>query len=141
MTPTLPARRSRSGRLGGLLPAALLAALMAACSSADKRKSAPPPPPALIRNADRSVITVSDAEGNARIVLERGQQLVVRLPTGVTGGLEWSLVDMRPGVLAAPDVRFERAPRDLAGDALPRARGDRRGGRHRDRPRAQRAYG
>jgi hypothetical protein len=45
--------------------------------------------------------------------------LVVDLPLLPTEGREWSLVDMKPGVLTVVDSKFERDKRDHDGFASP----------------------
>ena len=88
----------------------LVAMLLAACASSDKPKA--PPPPATVASPGQRVVTVSDANAGAGVTLESAQELVVRLPTGAATGLEWSLVDLKPGVLAVQSTRFERALRN-----------------------------
>jgi predicted secreted protein len=73
-------------------------ALAGGCSSAPAPKP-PAPPPARIEQPGKKAITVSVAESGASIVLDRSQELLVRLPTSPTSRLEWAPVDLRPGVL------------------------------------------
>jgi predicted secreted protein len=100
MTPT---SRSWSGL-------ALVATLLAACATPDHPKAPPAPPP--VASPGERVVTLSDANAGAGVTLESAQELVVRLPIGATTGLEWSLGDLKPGVLAVQSARFERALRN-----------------------------
>ena len=87
---------------------ALAAALLAACSTADKPKEPPPPPP-VVGSPGQLSVKVTDANAGANVTLERGQALVVNLPIRITTGLEWSLVDLKPGVLTVLGSAFERS--------------------------------
>jgi predicted secreted protein len=92
---------------GGL---ALVAAALAACSTPDKPQASPATPP--VAGPGQRLITVSDANAGAAVTLESAQELVVRLSTDGAGALEWSLVDLKPGVLALQSSKFERALRN-----------------------------
>jgi predicted secreted protein len=99
---------------------AVAAALLAACSTPAPK---PPPPPSLVQNPGHRVLVVTDANAGATVVLESAQTLTVRLPLGATSGLEWSLVDLQPGVVSAIGPKFERALRNTnsgedAGDSV-----------------------
>jgi predicted secreted protein len=83
-----------------------LAVLLSACAAPDI-PPAPPPRPEVAHPGQRTV-TVTDANDGARITLEPAQALIVRLPVDVVTGMEWSLVDMKPGVLVAGSAKFER---------------------------------
>jgi len=87
-----------------------LAGLLAACGTPEPPKA--PPPPAPVAAAGQRLLTVTDANAGAAVGLEPAQELVVRLPIGVTAGLEWSLVDLKPGVLTLFGTKFERTARD-----------------------------
>ena len=89
---------------------ALVGVALAACSTPEKPQ-APPPVPAVASPGQR-LVTVSDANAGAAVTLESAQELVVRLPTAGAGALEWSLVDLKPGVLAVQSSKFERALRN-----------------------------
>jgi predicted secreted protein len=93
-----------SGRLA--LPLAVALTLLAACGTADKTK--PAVVPSLIQSPEKKSITVSDRNDGATILLGSTQQLIVSLQLDVLKGREWSLVDMKPGVLLAPPPKFER---------------------------------
>ena len=84
---------------------------LAACASAQR---APPPVivQPLVLAPGQKAVTVSEAQSGASVALEAGQELVVRLPVSPTSGLEWSLVDLPPGVLAVRGSMFERALRN-----------------------------
>lgn len=99
---------------------ALAAALLAACSTPAPK---PPPPPSVVQNPAHRTLVVTDANAGASVVLESTQTLTVRLPLDVTSGLEWSLVDLKPGVVSAAGPKFERALRNTnsgedAGDSV-----------------------
>jgi len=89
---------------------ALAAVLLAACSTPEATKT-PLPPPAIANPAQRALTVTSENTG-AGITLESTQALIVRLPIRATAGLEWSLVDLKPGVLAMQSSKFERALRN-----------------------------
>jgi predicted secreted protein len=100
----------------------LAAALLAACSTPEPQPK-PPPAPIVVQNPGHRVLVVTDANAGATVVLESAQTLTVRLPLGATGGLEWSLVDLQPGVVSAVGPKFERALRNTnsgedAGDSV-----------------------
>lgn len=97
-------------RAAGLTLAA--AALLAACSTPELPKAAPPPPP--VAHPGARLVTVSDANAGASVTLDAAQELVVSLPSGVGADLEWSLVDLKPGVLTLSSSKFERARRDMS---------------------------
>jgi predicted secreted protein len=88
-----------------------LVALLSACSSVPEVPKPPPLPP-VIQAAGQRVLTVTDANAGAAVVLETTQTLMVRLPIGTASGFEWSLVDLKPGVVSAIGPKFERAPRN-----------------------------
>jgi predicted secreted protein len=103
-TPT--AMRAWSG-----LALSLSFALLVACGSAPKEK--PPVKPSVVEKPGQKSITVSDANELAHVFLESHQTLVVSLPLTATQGREWSLVDLKPGVLAASGPKFERESLDV----------------------------
>lgn len=100
--------RSSTPTLRAWSGVALAAAMLAACSTADKPKQPPPPPP-VVGNPGQLIVKVTDANAGASVTLERGQALVVNLPVRITTGLEWSLVDLKPGVLTSLGSSFERS--------------------------------
>ena len=88
-------------------------ALLGACASPDT------PKPAAVHGAiaapGKAKLTVSDADDGASVVVEAAQELRVDLPNtalGVAGNYEWSVVELKPGVLDVIGSRFERSPRD-----------------------------
>ena len=97
--------------LVAFLAALLLLALAGACSTPNK------PAPAVARKTVESpgkkVVAVSDEQAGAAVVLEREQELVVSLPLAAPDRREWLLVDLKPGVLAAPSSKFEHALRNV----------------------------
>jgi predicted secreted protein len=77
----------------------------------------------VVQGTGQHVLTVTDANSGAIVMLEATQALMVRLPVGTTSGLEWSLVDLKPGVVSAVGPKFERALRntnseEAAGDSV-----------------------
>ena len=86
--------------------AAALALLAAACATPEK--PAPVAPPPVVQSAGKKVVTVSAGQSGAQVTLDKAQELVVRLPLGVAAGVEWSLVDLKPGVLNVQGGKFER---------------------------------
>ena len=89
-------------------------ALLAACSTRPEPPKPPPLPP-LIEQPGKALVRVAEADSGARIVLERSQELVVRLALDVGSRTEWSLVDPLPGTLiVVSGPTFERAPRNEA---------------------------
>jgi predicted secreted protein len=87
----------------------LAAALLAACSTPEKTKT--PPPASAVMSPGQRQVTVSETNAGASVMLESTQELSVRLVDAPTSGLEWSLVDLKPGVLALMGSRFERVVR------------------------------
>ena len=96
-----------------MLALSMALALLAGCGTAEKKAKPEVAPPSLIQAPGQATLTVSADNAGAGIVLERTQALVVRLPLVFTTGLEWSLVDMKPGVLASQGQKFERLPRNV----------------------------
>ena len=83
--------------------------LLGACSTADK------PKPAVVRSVieqpSKPTLSVTEADTGARLVLDRSQTLVVSLAVAGNTNPDWSLVDLKPGVLTLVDSKFERALR------------------------------
>lgn len=116
----------RGASLVTLALAALLASL-AACSGAAKTKPVVVQP--LIQAQGQKSITVADDKSGAAVVLDRDQALIVRLPVTAPFVYEWSLVDLKPGVLLLHSAVFERAALDVnaeesAGAMVWRLRGE-----------------
>ena len=88
--------------------------LLAACSTAEKVK--PPVVQSVVQSPGQKSIAVSGDQSGASIVLESAQELVVSLSIGATAGREWTLVDLKPGVLAVAGLKFERALRNTNPD-------------------------
>jgi predicted secreted protein len=97
--------QSRS-QWGGATALAYVLALAGGCSTTPTPKP-PPPPPARIEQAGKKAITVSVAESGASVLLERTQELIVRLPSPPTSRLEWAPVNLVPGVLAIRRSGYE----------------------------------
>ncbi len=105
----IPTLRTWSG-LTLALALAFTVAVLVACAAPEKPPA--PPPVAPVAGSGQRLITVSDANAGAAVTLEPAQELVVRLPIEGAGGLEWSLVDLKPGVLTVLSSKFERALRN-----------------------------
>ena len=88
------------------------AAMLVACSTAPPAVPKEPPPPPVIDKPGAKIVMVTDANNGAGVTLESAQELVVSLPLAPTNGLEWSVVDLAPGVLTPTGSRFERDPRN-----------------------------
>ena len=102
-------------RIWRTLAPGITLALLVACSTADKPRPLPAQP--VIQNPGRAALTVNDADNGAAIVLERSQELIVRLPVRGSSGMDWSLVDLKPGVLrVASGPTFERTLLSVADD-------------------------
>ncbi len=87
-------------------------ALLGACATKDK--PAPVAVRAVIQSPGRSTVAVSADQDGASIVLEASQELRVDLPIDVwsiSNNFDWSVVDLRPGVLDVLGSRFERGTR------------------------------
>jgi predicted secreted protein len=92
-----------------------LALLLAGCSTADKPKPAPAQP--VIQGPGKAALAVTANDSGASIVMERSQELIVRLPLRGSSGADWSLVDLKPGVLrVVAGPTFERALLSVADD-------------------------
>jgi len=88
----------------------IAAAVLAACATPEAPKAPPPVPP--VASPGHRSVTVTEQNAGASVTLESSQELIVRLPVGATAGLEWSLVDLQPGVLTLQSSKFERALRN-----------------------------
>ncbi|MDE2627177.1 MAG: protease inhibitor I42 family protein [Burkholderiales bacterium] len=94
------------------LSLSLCVALLAACGTT--QKAAPAAVPAVVSSPGQAVVTVSERQSGASVVLEPTQALVVKLPNDVTSVRDWALIDLQPGVLALQRSTFENAaPRPL----------------------------
>ena len=84
------------------------AAMLVACSTAPPAVPKAPPPPPVIDKPGARLVMVTDANNGASVTLESVQELVVSLPLAPINGLEWSVVDLAPGVLTPTGAKFER---------------------------------
>ncbi len=84
--------------------------LLAACATAERPK--PPVVQSVVQSPGQKSVAVSGEQSGASIILEPAQELVVNLPIDGTAGREWTLVDLKPGVLVASGSKFERALRN-----------------------------
>lgn len=89
-------------------------ALLAACGAPEKAR--PVAVQAVVQRPGQASITVSERQSGAAIVLERTQALRVRLPTDVTSGRDWALIDLQPGVLAPQGSKVENGMRGPVAD-------------------------
>ena len=102
-------KRTRAWTCG---PLAVAFALLGACAAGDKLPK-PAPAAALIEKPGKPQLTVEESDNGARVVLERAQTLIVRLPRRVSDSAEWAPVDLQPDVLAVVSgPRFEPTPGD-----------------------------
>jgi predicted secreted protein len=92
----------------------LIAAVLAACAAPEGPK--PAPAPSVVQGPGQRTLVVTEANAGASVVLASAQALTVRLPVDATAAFEWSLVDLKPGVLSAAGPKFERAPRNITAD-------------------------
>jgi hypothetical protein len=104
---------SRATLASALLPTLLLTQL-AACSTTDLPKPAVVQP-VLQRPGQKSVTVTADNTGSA-VVLDPAQELIVELDIPATTNLEWSVVDLKPGVVSVTSSKFERALRNLSAE-------------------------
>jgi predicted secreted protein len=112
-TPTILPSLAMSIALALVAPIVLLSA----CASGDT-----PPAPVVertIQKPGKARLEVTDIDGGAKVVVDLAQTLVVDLPLLPTEGREWSLVDMKPGVLTLTSSKFERDNRDRDGVESP----------------------
>lgn len=89
--------------------------LLGACASADKPK--PVAVQKLIQAPGKAHVTVSNASDGASVVLDAGQELRVNLALSgweVASNMDWSVTDLKPGVLTPLGSRFERSARDVS---------------------------
>lgn len=103
-------------RLRASLALCVPLALLGACASADK---APKPVVArsVIQAPGKAHLTLSNADDGASVMLDSAQELRVELSLSayeIANNMDWSVTDLKPGVLAVVGARFERATRDLS---------------------------
>ncbi|MES2098636.1 MAG: protease inhibitor I42 family protein [Pseudomonadota bacterium] len=101
-------------RVWGSLALCVPLALLGACASADK------PKPVVVRSViqapGKAHVTVSNASDGASVVLDATQELHVNLALSgweVANNMDWSVTDLKPGVLTALGSRFDRSARDV----------------------------
>lgn len=102
-------------RLWGGLALCLPLALLDACSTTAE-KPRPAATQSVIQQPGKSSVTVTEADADARIVLDKSQTLVVSLVLAGNANPDWSVVDLKPGVLTVQGSKFERALRSTNGD-------------------------
>jgi predicted secreted protein len=112
-----PSMMKNARRPASAAACCFLLALISACSTPDKPKPAPVQP--VIQSPQKTSLTATDANSGASVVLERTQDLIVRLPLIATTNLEWSLVDLKPGVVTLESSKFERSPRYISAEENP----------------------
>ncbi len=114
MLPMENQRMTNPLRVWGSLALCVPLALLGACASADKPK--PVVVQKLIQAPGKSTVTVSNASDGASVVLDASQELHVDLALSgseVAHNMDWSVTDLKPGVLTPLGSRFERSARDL----------------------------
>ena len=101
-------------RVCGSLALCVPLALLGACASADK------PRPLVVRSVveapGKAYVTVSSASDGASVVLDTTQELRVELALSaweLARNMDWSVTDLKPGVLTPLGLRFERATRGV----------------------------
>jgi len=112
-TPSQARRTTQRSRVWSSLALCLPLALLAACASADKPK--PVVVQSVIQAPGKTYVTASDANNGASVVLETGQKLQVELSLSaweVANNFDWSVAQLKPGVLTPIGSRFERTGRD-----------------------------
>lgn len=92
----------------------VIGAIACALAGCGMFKVAPTPPPVqpLVQAQGKQSVVVTDNQAGASVVLEAGQEWVVRLQLSPATGLDWSVADLPAGVLALRASGFERAPRN-----------------------------
>ena len=101
-------------RVWGSLVLCVPLALLGACASGDKPK--PVVVQSVIQAPGKAYVTVSSASDGAAVVLDANQELRVELSLSgyeVANNMDWSVTDLKPGVLTTIGSRFERATRDV----------------------------
>lgn len=113
MIPMKNQRMTKNLHVWGGLALCVPLALLGACATGDK------PSPVVVQSAIRApgeaYVAVSDANDAAAVVLDAAQELRVNLSLSayeVANNLDWSISDLKPGVLTSLGSRFERAARD-----------------------------
>jgi predicted secreted protein len=110
LQPTPAPAPAPAPRVRVLVLVAMLATLDA-CGSVEAPKL--PVAQAVIQKPGQKIVRVSIDDSGADIVLEPSQQLAISLELKVRTGLDWSLVDFQPGVLAVQRTRFEPSSRPI----------------------------
>lgn len=90
---------------GGLALAAMW--LMTACGSTAPNAPPPKPAPLPVAKPGAAVVNVSEANADASVTLEFAQELQVNLPIATVTRLEWTVVDLKPGVLTPLGMKAE----------------------------------
>jgi len=102
-------------RVWGSLALCVPLALLGACASADKLPK-PVVVQSVIQAAGKAYVTVSNANDGASVVLDATQELRVELSLSgfeVANNMDWSVAELKPGVLTVLGSRFKRAARDV----------------------------
>ena len=106
-------RLTNNQRVWSSLALCLPLASIGACASADKPK--PVVVQSVIQAPGKTHVSASDANSGASVMLETGQELRVELSLSaweVANDFDWSVAELKPGVLTALGSRFERTGRD-----------------------------
>jgi hypothetical protein len=114
MIPMENQRMTNNLRVWSSLALCVPLALLGACASADKPK--PVVVQSVIQAPGKAHVTVSSASDGASVVLDATQELRVDLAISgweVANNMDWSVTDLKPGVLTPLGSRFERATRDV----------------------------
>jgi hypothetical protein len=100
---------------GRLVPLYVSLALLGGCASGDKPKPVVPVTQSVLQAPGKAVLTVSDRNDGAAVLLEAAQELRVELQLSawdVANNFDWTVAELKPGVLAPIGSRFERTGRD-----------------------------
>lgn len=102
------------GRLA-LLALGMPIALLSACTTGDKPKPAVAVAQSVLQAPGKAVVAVSNRDDGAAVLLETAQELRVDLQLSaweVANNFDWTVAELKPGVLDPIGSRFERARRD-----------------------------
>lgn len=115
MTNRPKANNSRVWGCLALLALGMPLALLGACATGDKPKPAVAAVQSVLQVPGKAVVAVSNRNDGAAVLLETAQELRVDLQLSaweVSNNFEWSIAELKPGVLDPIGSRFERTGRD-----------------------------
>ena len=112
MTNRPKANNSRVWGCLALLALGMPLALLGACATGDKPKPAVAAVQSVLQVPGKAVVAVSNRNDGAAVLLETAQELRVDLQLSaweVSNNFEWSIAELKPGVLDPIGSRFERS--------------------------------